>query len=199
MREITAVVGLLFVLAPRLLAAQPASGEQAPGTVDDDRPLRLSVHVGAGGTIPHADEGGGSLQSVSLGLAPTPKLTVLVGGMRIDRPTFVRAYSDGGSSTTRGGTAQFLTGEVRFAFRPDGRASLHVMAGGGPGVSRPNVSRNFPDRVTNPAYVMFSGGGLVVPLGPHLRVSGDVGFLILGETDVMRLILPVRAGLAWQF
>ena len=199
MREIVAVVGLLFVLVPGVLAAQPNSGEQASGAPDEDLPLRFSVHVGAGGTIPHADEGAGTLQTVSFGLSPTPKLTILVGGVRIHRPPYVRSYSDGGSSTTRGGTAQFAIGEVRFAFRPDGRASPYVMAGGGLGVSRPNVSQNFPDRVTDPAYVMFSGGGLVVPLGPHLRVSGDVGFLLLGETDVPRLILPVRAGLAWQF
>jgi hypothetical protein len=186
------------VLVPRALAAQPAAGEQG-GTVDEDSPLRLSVHIGAGPTIPHADEGGGSLQAVALGMSPTPKLTVLVGGLRIHRPMFVRAYPDGGSSATRGGTAQFVTGEVRFAFRPDGRVSPYAMTGGGFGLNRPNVSQRFPDRVTNPAYVLFSGGGLVVPLGPHLRVSGDVGFLLLGESDLMRLILPVRAGLAWQF
>jgi hypothetical protein len=47
--------------------------------------------------------------------------------------------------------------------------------------------------------VFFAGGGLVVPPGSHLRVSGDVGFLVLIERDVPHLFLPVRAGLAWRF
>ncbi len=85
MRGMTAVVCLLFVLVPRVVAAQASVGEQAPRTPDDNRPRRLSVH-------------------------------------------------------------------------------------------------------------------LIVPLGPHLRVSGDVGFLLfVGERDVIGLILPLRAGLAWPF
>jgi opacity protein-like surface antigen len=199
MREFAAVVGLLFVLVPGVLAAQPNSGEQASGAPDEDLPLRFSVHVGAGGTIPHADEGAGTLQTVSFGLSPTPKLTILIGGLRMHRPPYVRYYSDGGSSATRGGTAQFITGEVRFAFRPDGRISPYAMAGTGFGASRPTVNETFPNRVTNAAYTWFGGGGLAVPLGPHLRVSGDVGFFVPGERDVIRLILPVRAGLAWYF
>jgi hypothetical protein len=193
MRNRTVLVCLILLLIPALVGAQPASGE------DDDSPLRLSVHVGAGALIPHADEGSGDLQSVSFGLAPTPKLTVLVSGLRMHRPPYVRYYSDGASSTTRGGTAQFVTGEVRFAFLPDGRVSPYVMGGAGLGVSRPTVNEMFPDSGTNAAYLWFGGGGLVVPLGAHLRLSGDVGFLALGEYDVIRLILPVRAGLAWQF
>jgi hypothetical protein len=73
------------------------------------------------------------------------------------------------------------------------------MTGAGIGVSRPNVNEVFPDPVTNTAHVLFSGGGLAVPLGPHVRVSADMGFFLVGERDAIGLILPLRGGLAWRF
>jgi hypothetical protein len=188
-----------LVLVPRVLTGQASPVQQAPRTPDDNRPQRFSLHVAAGGTLPHGDESGGNLQSVSMGYAPTPKLTVLVSGGRTHRPTRVQHFPDGGSGATRGGTVLFVGGEVRFALRPGERASPYVMTGAGVGRSRPNVNSIFPDRVTNAAYLFFSGGGFAVPLGPHLRLSGDVGFFLLGERDVIRLILPVRGGLALHF
>jgi hypothetical protein len=205
MRGMTLVVCLLVGLVPHGLAAQASAGDrtsagnEAPDASDDDRSRRWSVQVAAGATVPHGDERGGDVESVSIGYAPTPKLTILVNGTRTHRPTHVQYFPDGVTSATRGGTVQFVSGEVRFTPRSDERVSPYAMAGAGLGVSRPNVNDIFPNRVTNAAYVWFSGGGLAVPLGPHLRVFGDVSALLLGERDVIRLILPLRAGLAWRF
>jgi hypothetical protein len=198
MRGFAAVVSsvclcLMFVPGSRVLDAQ------GPGADEGNQPGPLSVHVVAGATLAHADESAGDLQSVSIGYSPTPKLTVLVGGWRMHRPTSMRRYSDGVESFTRGGTAQFVSGEVRFLFRTDDHVAPYAFTGGGFGVSRPNVNDIFTNPVTNAAYVAFGGGGLSIPLGPRLRASADLGFFMLGEQDVMRLILPVRAGLAWRF
>ena len=86
---------------------------------------------------------------------------------------------------------------MRFALRSGERVSPYALTGVGFGVWGRNEAIAEP--LTNTAHMFFSGGGLVVPLGPHLRVSGDVGFLLLIERDVPHLCLPVRAGLAWRF
>jgi hypothetical protein len=191
MRGFAAVAGVLFVLGSCVLRAQASDEGNRPGPV--------SVQVAAGGLLPHADEGSGDLQSVATGYSPTPKVTVLVGAWRMHRPTTLRRYSDGGSSLTRGGTTQFVSGEVRFSFLAGERVVPYAFTGGGLGVSRPNVNQAFPDRVTNTAYVIFGGGGLAFPLGSRLSASADLGLVMLGERDVIRPILPVRAGLTWRF
>jgi hypothetical protein len=194
MRGFAAVVSgvcLVFVLGSRVLDAQAPDDGNGPGP--------LSVHVAAGATLAHADESAGDLQSVSIGYSPTPKLTVLVGGWRMHRPTNVRHYPDGVTAATRGGTTQFVSGEVRFMLRSGERVAPYAFTGGGFGVSRSDVDDIFPNRVRNAAYVAFGGGGLSVPLGPRLRASADFGFFSLGEQDFMRLILPIRAGLEWRF
>jgi hypothetical protein len=133
---------------------------------------------------------------VSIGYSPTPKLTVLVSGGRTHRPTRIRQFP-GGFSSAPGGTLQLVGGEVRFTLRSCARAAPYALAGAGVGVWRRNEAIAEP--LTNTARALFSGGGLVVPLGPHLRVSGDVGFLLLIERDVLHLFLPLRAGIAWRF
>jgi len=195
MRGMSAVVCLLFVLVPRL-AAQASVGDQAPPGTDDSWPRRLSVHLAAGAAIPSGNDGPGNVQSVSIGYSPTPKLTVLVNGGRAHKLTRVRQFPDG-FYVEPGGTLQFVSGEVRFALRSGGRVSPYALAGAGSGVWRRTEAIAEP--LTNPAHVVFAGGGLVVPLGPHLRVSGDMGFLLLIERDVPHIFLPVRGGLAWRF
>jgi hypothetical protein len=120
MRKQTTMACLLLALVPRMLAAQASGAEQPPGTPDDHRPRRFSVHAAAGATLPAGNDAGGNVQSVSIGYAPTPKLMVLVSGWRTHNPTDVR-YSSDGFSATRGGTLQFVSGEVRFALRSDVR------------------------------------------------------------------------------
>ncbi len=190
---------MLLLLGPRVLAAQGPVGERTPRTPDGDRAQRLSIHVAAGVTLPHGDQSTGNIQSASIGYAPAPKLMVLVSGVRIHAPTRVQYFSNGGSSATRGGTLLLVGGEVRFALPSGKRASPYVMTGAGIGVSRPNVNDVFAEPVTNNARVLFSGGGVAVPLGRHLRVSADIALFLLGERDTIALILPLRGGLAWRF
>ena len=200
MRELVAAAGLLFVLVPRVLMAQPGAGTQATQTADDSRPRRLSVNFAAGVTIPSGSDSAGNVLSVALGYSPTPKVTFLVSGVRAHRPTNIQQFTGGDVSTTRGGTLQFVGGEVRFTLRPGQRVSPYVMTGAGVGVWHGNVDDTFPTASSEKTRVLFAGGGVLVPLGPHLRVSGDVGFVFLvGERDAIALFLPLRAGLAWRF
>lgn len=189
MRGFVAVVGLVCVLGARGAAAQDERSRSGP----------VSVQVSAGALVPHGDEASGDVQSVAVGYSPTGKVTVLVGGWRMHRPTTMQRYSDGGTALTRGGTVQFISGEVRFSWLSGERVSPYVFTGGGLGVSRPNVNEWFTNRVTNAAYVAFGGGGVAFPLGLHLIASADLGLFMVGERDVIRPLLPVRAGLAWRF
>ena len=184
-------VCLLVVLGSCVLDAQVPDDGNQPGP--------FSVHVDLGGMLPHANEGGGDLQSVSVGYSPTPKLTILVGGWRMHRPATERRYPDGVETFTRGGTTQFVSAEVRFMFGSGERVVPYAFTGGGFGVSHSKVDDIFRNPVTNAAYVAFGGGGLSVPLSSRLSVSGDLGIFMLGESDVMRSVLPVRAGLTWRF
>ena len=197
MRGMTAVVCLLFVLVPRAVAAQPPVGEQAPRTPDDNRPRRLSVHLAAGAAIPSGNDGAGE-RSVRVDRI-LPNAEADGSGERWASPQARPGTAIPGRQFYRepGGTLQFVSGEVRFALRSGERVSPYALAGAGFGVWRRTEAIAEP--LTNPAHVVFAGGGLVVPLGPHLRVSGDVGFLLLIERDVPHLFLPVRAGLAWRF
>ena len=200
MRELVAAAGLLFVLVPHVLAAQPAAGTQAAQTADDSRPRRVSVNFAAGVTVPSGSNSTGNVQSVALGYSPTPKVTFLVSGVRAHRPTHVQLFPGGGSDATRGGTLQFVGGEVRVTLRPGQRVSPYVMAGAGFGAWHPTIDGLFPISNDERARVLFAGGGVLVPLGPHLRVSGDLGFLFLvGARDAIDLFLPLRAGLSWSF
>jgi hypothetical protein len=195
MRGVAAVVSsvclcLLFVPGSRVLDAQALD--------DGNRPGPLSVHVGVAATLPNGNEYVGDAQSVSIGYSPTPKVTLLASGWRMRTPTRMRRYS-GVTTFNRGDTAQFVSGEVHFRFGPVERVAPYAFVGGGIGISRPNVDDTFPDRVTNFARVMIGGGGLSWPVGQRLNISGDLGFHLIGERDALRLMLPLRASLAWRF
>ena len=135
----------------------------------------------AGAAIPSGNDGPGNVQSVSIGYFPTPKLTVLVNGGRAHKFARVRQFPDR-FYREPGGTLQFVSGEVRFVLRSSERIlrmrwrARALASGVGP---KPLSS---PSRT--PHTWCSAGGGLVVPLGPHLRASGDMGFLLLIERDV---------------
>ncbi len=166
-----------------LLAPAPAAGQGAGG--------RVSIQ-GAVGT--HLKEGGNN-GSVSAGFSPVARLELLVSAERSHWPTRVTR-----SAATRGGTTTFISGEVRFVPIPSARVSPYVLASAGRGVSRPNVNEIFPDRVTNEAWLLlFGGGGVRVGLTRRLSAFADLRFGIQGERDTIRLLLPVRTGIAWRF
>lgn len=158
---------------------------------------KLSVNAAAGVTIPSGSDAAGNVQSVSGGYLPTPKLAVLVTGARMHRDTSIRS-----SSVTRGGTVKFVGGELQYALRSDERASPYAAAGMGVAWSQPNVNEFFPQPATHDrnGRVIFAGGGVAVPVTRHVRLTGDMRFLLfVGEQEALDLFLPLRAGIAWRF
>jgi hypothetical protein len=137
---------------------------------------------------------GGDGQSVALGFSPNQRWDFLIGAERSHWPTEVTS-----ASATRGGTAMLVTGEMRFAPFTVNRVSPYALAGVGRGLSRPNVNEFFPSRVTNDAWLMSFGGGVRVDLNQRLSAFADMRSGILGERDVVVLVLPVRAGITWRF
>lgn len=119
---------------------------------------------------------------------------LVIGVERSHWPTEV-----GPTSATRGGTVTFISGEVRFLPVTVGRVSPYALASVGAGVSRPNVNTIFPDRVTNTAWLMVGGAGVRIAATDRLSVFADMRFGIHGELDTIRLLLPVRGGVAWRF
>jgi hypothetical protein len=194
MQWLAAVISLFFVFLPRVVAAQGSVDAPAVRAAADDPPHHLSLQFAVGSQI----NGGGSVQSASMGYSLTPRLTVLASVERNHTPTRVQHF-DNGFGATRGGTLEFVSGELRAALLPGRRVSPYVLTGIGRGVSRPNVNEIFRDRVRNDAGVLFCGGGIRVPLHPHFSLFGDARFVITGERDVASLALPVRAGVAWRF
>lgn len=170
-------VSLLSLVSPAVAAGQ------GTGT-------RLSVQ-GSVGT--HINDGGDS-QSISFGISPTAHLDILISAERSHWPTEVKA-----SSATRGGTFTFISGEIRLLPVTFGRVSPYVLASAGGGLSRPNVNEFFRDPVTNGAWVLFGGGGVRVAATERLGVFADMRVGIQGELDTIRLLLPVRGGVAWRF
>jgi hypothetical protein len=138
---------------------------------------------------------GGSLQSASFGFAPTRSLTLLLSAERTHIPTKVRSYEHVWSAE-RGGTVQFVSAEVRYAFLAGRRISPFVLGGMGRGLSRPNVNEYFPDRVEREIGVVYYGGGVRIPLGTRFDALVDARFTATGDEGIF---MPLRAGVAWRF
>lgn len=150
------------------------------------------------GTLLNAD---GTDATVGVGFWPNDRIGILVGAERIHLPTVVTEF-ERGSSATRGGTSTFVSGEFRFVPLRVSRVSPYVLAGVGFGSSRPNVNEQFPDPVDSfRSGALFAGGGIHVPVNPHLSLFGDVrAMLQLEDSEAgAYLFVPVRAGVAWQF
>jgi hypothetical protein len=77
--------------------------------------------------------------------------------------------------------------------------SPFFLAGSGAGISRPNVTGNFADRVTNVARLGYAGGGVRVTLRPQLDLFVDGRFMLFAERDVLGARVPIRAGVTWRF
>lgn len=156
----------------------------------------FSVYGAAGPTL--GDRGYSA--TLGFGFSPTPRVTIAAS---LDHSHLVTRRTDfpGGSSLFRGGTATLGAGEVRVAlFGPD-RIGPYGLAGFAAGVSRPNVNDEFPVPVTNEVRAPFAGGGLRVPLGPRLLLTGDIRLMLVAGTDAddLMALTPVRFGLTWRF
>lgn len=185
--------GLLMVL----VLGVPASAARAQEGAQTTAPEPRWTVEGAAGLQVYYD---GSAQSVAFGFSPNRSLTVLVSAERTHIQDRVALY-EYGYSAERGGTEQFVTGGVRYAFLTRRRVSPYVLGGIGRGISRPNVNEFFPDRKERNIHVLYYGGGVRIPVGPRFDAFVDARFIMSAEaaTDYFGVRMPVRAGIAWRF
>jgi hypothetical protein len=186
-------VGGLVVLVLGLSAAEAAAQS---GSVLGATERRLSLEGAAGPQVYYR----GSMQSVAFGFAPTRSLTVLVSAERSYVQDTIDRFEDG-YGFERGGTEQFVSGEVRYAFLTRKRVSPYVIGGMGRGISRPNVNEFFPDENDRGIHVLYYGGGVRFPVRPRLDAFIDMRLIMAVEarSDYFAVRMPVRAGIAWRF
>ena len=185
-----AAVGMLLAL----LVVTPAHA--ADDEWSSEQPARFGVDLGLGAHL----RDGGNVQSLSFGYTPWRVVALVVNVERNYIPTGLRSYPDG-YSTTRGGTLTFISGELRCTVPLAQRVSPYALVGRGAGISRPNVTDIFPDRVTNTVDVFYVGGGMRVPLGPRLEALVDARFLIRVDRkgEGLGAMMPIRAGVRCRF
>ena len=154
------------------------------------------VHVSAGPTL---SDRGYSL-AAGLGFSPSSRLTLMASVDRTHLPSRRKVYP-GSFSEFRGGTVTLAAAEVQVSLLGRDRIGPYGLAGFATGVSRPNVTAVFPDRVSHRVGAPFLGGGIQVPLRNRLRLVADARLmLVIGtEADSLFAIAPLRAGLAWDF
>lgn len=195
MRVLAAVVVAFCVFTPAAGAGQTNPDAPAPADANGARRQRVSLQVAAGPTV--IDRG--HTLSAAVGYSPVPWLDLLLNAERIHVPLEMTRYPDG-YSISRGGTRTFISGEARFSPLPKARVSPFAMAGAGGGISRPNVGAGFPDRVSNDLRVVYVGGGVSVPLGRGVSLTGDARAMIAVEGyDSVAGVWPFRVGVAWRF
>jgi hypothetical protein len=124
---------------------------------------------------------------------------LLVTVERLHQPFRLTRFPNG-FSASRGGTATYVSGEVRLALRSPDRVSPFALVGVGGGTSRPTVNATFPDPVRNDLAALYVGAGIRVPLRGGLSLLGDArAMLALEGNDGVMVVWPVRAGIAWHF
>lgn len=181
-------VGLAALLIA--LAATPAAAQgQAPER-------RFSLEAAAGFQVYYT----GHAELVAFGFAPTRSLTFLISAQQSHVKDEITLYENSFDSE-RGGTEQFVAGELRYAFLPRKRVSPYVVVGAGGGISRPNVNEFFPDRKQREIGVFFYGAGVRMPVRPWLDAFVDTRLIMAAEakSDFFAVRYPVRAGVAWRF
>lgn len=178
MRVITGLVSLLLLACPPLASGQ-SFGLQ-----------------GSGG--PTLVETGYSLAG-GIGFLPSSRLTVLLDVERTHLSSQVRSDGRGGVSGFRGGTLTLVAAHLRVTPFGHDRVGPYGLAGFAAGVSRPNVTELFPDRVTNDVRAVFFGGGIHVPLGERISLFADGRMMVGTEAGELLAVAPLRTGIAWRF
>lgn len=195
MRRAIGQVGGLVVLVLGLSAGE-AAAQGRTGAASDAPERRVSLEGAAGLQLSYT----GSIQSVAFGFAPSRSLTVLVSAERSYVRDKVDVYEDG-YGFERGGTEQFVTAGLRYAFFPSRRVSPYVLGGIGRGISRPSVNEFFPDKNDRKIQVIHYGAGVRIPVRPRLDAFVDARVIMALEarSDYFGVRLPVRAGIGWRF
>ena len=177
LRIIPAFATLLFALSSGVATAQSVvvNGSAGPTMVDSGYSVAGSV-----------------------GFAPTSHLTLLLNLERTHLFSRVTRNERGGSSF-RGGTTTLGAAELRVSLLRRDRVTPYGLVGFAAGVSQPNVTGTFRDRVTNDVRATFFGGGIQVPLRDRLSLFADARIMVGAEADELWAVLPVRAGITWQF
>jgi hypothetical protein len=194
--RMTWLIGRVGVMVALLLgiSAHAAQAQDRQGAAGPEPRWTLE---GAAGFQTYYD---GTAQSVAFGFSPNRSLTVIVSGERSHVQDRVALYEDG-YSAERGGTEQFVSGGVRYAFFARKRFAPYLVGGIGRGTSRPNVNDTFPDRKVRNIHVLFYGGGVRIPIGQRFDALVDARLMMAAEakSDYFGVRMPVRAGIAWRF
>jgi hypothetical protein len=169
--------------------------------------LVASPTIASGQTFAVQGSGGPTMtdpgNSLAAGFAysPTSHLTFMVDVERTHLPSRVHTDPHGFTSAFRGGTVTLAAPALRVSLLGDDRVGPYGLVGLAAGVSRPNVTDLFPNRVTTEVRGPFAGGGIQVPLRNHLTLFAEARMmLVVGkETDELFAVAPFRAGIAWRF
>jgi hypothetical protein len=156
----------------------------------------FDVHASAGPTVTDP----GYSFAAGAGFSPTRHLTFSVNVERTQLLSQTTSDGRGGFSGFRGGTLVLGSGELQVTPLGHDRLGPYGVVGFATGVSRPNVNASFPDPVTNSATALFFGGGVHVPINPHLAVFAEARMMIGAEgPEGILAIVPVRGGISWRF
>jgi hypothetical protein len=137
--------------------------------------------------------------SLGAGVSPWRRVSFLIDVERTHRASQLQTDARGNVFGFRGGTATLAVPQVRFnVFDPD-RVGPYGIVGVAAGVSRLNVTEEFPERVSNDVRALALGGGLHVPLRERISLFVDGRILVGSEANEIFALAPIRAGLAWRF
>ena len=177
---------ILAVMTALLLVSSPVASAQSFGL--------------QGSAGPTMTDPGHSL-AAGVNFSPTPWLTLMVDLERTHISSQIRTYDDGVTAAFRGGTAILASPAVQVSLLGRDRVGPYAIVGLAAGVSRPNVTDLFPDRVTNEVRAPFAGGGIQVPLRNRVTLFAEARLmLVVGkEADDLFAVAPFRAGVAWHF
>ena len=133
------------------------------------------------------------------GVSPWRRVSLVLDVERTSRTSQLQTDARGNVFGFRGGTVTLAVPQARISFLDPDRVGPYAIVGFAAGVSRLNVTAEFPDRITNDVRALVFGGGLHVPLRDRLSVFADGRVFVGGEENEMFGLAPIRAGLAWRF
>ena len=198
MKQVNRRVAALLVSALGLAA--PAASAQSPlAPAPAQAGPRFSVEGAVGPQIDYK----GSMQSVAVGFSPARSLTLLLNAERSHIRDEITLYPDG-YSASRGGTTQFVSAEVRYAFFASKRVAPYAVIGTGRGTFRQNVSDRFPDAETQDISAFYCGPGVRIRVQRRLDAFVDARLITQtittgGNRAEGGFFMPLRAGVALRF